>query len=464
MKFAALPLSMSAVALCLFTRAAGQEITPGPYPQLFAPVLVSGENPEFGAALSPDGSRFWFNRTNADRSKMTLMESRKEKNSWSPAFMPAFADSTQRDIDPSISPDGELLTFSSSRPMPGTERKDFNLWFVRDGEEKPQPFPESVNSPEDEVFCSMSREKNLYFARFLGKKFRIFVSQYRDGRYQDAQMLQIPGTDSASISNPAISPDENYLIFASGQLGGFGAADLWVSKRSAEGDWTAPQNLGPGINSADTEFAPSFSTDAQWLFFTSERPGVVGLFPAGKRRPGDIYVVSIAEHLEKCFASPFPKVKIPQDPENLQRLAEINRDIWTPFSAAYASFDADKYLGLHSKDFIRGTVNETRNLDQYAEHVRRQFKRSRESGGKVQIDFSFFERVSSPESASERGIYRYAFTPSGAETQYYYGRFHVFHRKIQGKWKIVVDYDSDEDNSIGEADFKAGWETGRLKK
>jgi ketosteroid isomerase-like protein len=41
-------------------------------------------------------------------------------------------------------------------------------------------------------------------------------------------------------------------------------------------------------------------------------------------------------------------------------------------------------------------------------------------------------------------------------SQHFYGQFHVFHRKIDGVWKIAVDYDSDEDGTVDETDFEAG--------
>ncbi|HRI59468.1 MAG TPA: hypothetical protein PK228_07085 [Saprospiraceae bacterium] len=40
-----------------------------------------------------------------------------------------------------------------------------------------------------------------------------------------------------------------------------------------------------------------------------------------------------------------------------------------------------------------------------------------------------------------------------------YGQFHVFSRKENGRWKIAVDYDSSEGNTVGAAEFKAGKRT-----
>lgn len=160
-----------------------------------------------------------------------------------------------------------------------------------------------------------------------------------------------------------------------------------------------------------------------------------------------------------------PKIHIPDDTENIARLKEINRDIWQPFSEAYATNDAEKYLGLHRPDFIRGNGGVwagLRNLAEYAASVRKNFARNQTEQRKTVIDFTFFERVAEPDLASERGIYRVIYANKDGSRDSAYGQFHVFHRKTNGQWKIAVDYDSDENGSIGPENFEAGWPTGIL--
>lgn len=140
---------------------------------------------------------------------------------------------------------------------------------------------------------------------------------------------------------------------------------------------------------------------------------------------------------------------------NAQR--DINRDIWTPFSAAYASNDAEKYLALHTKDFIRANGNDktSDDLAGYRSHVERSFAWAGENGGRTTIEFRFFERIASASTASERGIYKYSYFPKAGEPNIGYGKFHVVLRKENGVWKILTDYDSSEGGKVGEADYKA---------
>lgn len=147
--------------------------------------------------------------------------------------------------------------------------------------------------------------------------------------------------------------------------------------------------------------------------------------------------------------------------ESLPFLKELNRDIWIPFMEAYAAGDADKYLGLHTADFIRaqGDGQNTNDLEGYGTNIRAGFKRGKNQSGKTTIEFSFFERFSNGKTASERGIYKYTYAPPTGKPWTSYGQFHVFSRKENGQWKIAVDYDISEGGTIGEAEFRAGKRT-----
>ncbi|MEQ1745605.1 MAG: nuclear transport factor 2 family protein [Saprospiraceae bacterium] len=164
-------------------------------------------------------------------------------------------------------------------------------------------------------------------------------------------------------------------------------------------------------------------------------------------------------------ARQLPQVHISPNTEHTARLKEINRDIWSPFSEAYAAYDAEKYLSLHTPDFIRangGSRPSVNDLTGYRQSVTSGFERGKSSGRRVAIAFSFFERAAGEKTASERGIYRYTAIASDGGQQHYYGRFHVFHRKVEGTWKIAVDYDSNEDGTIGADNFEAGLPSDRF--
>src|SRR5437667_261652 len=80
-----------------------------------------------------------------------------------------------------------------------------------------------------------------------------------------------PVVNSASNDqHPAISKDGLSLYISSDRLGGFGGTDIWVSQRASLDDpWGPLQNLGPSINSAGNDFAPTFTPDGHQLYFHS---------------------------------------------------------------------------------------------------------------------------------------------------------------------------------------------------
>jgi WD40-like Beta Propeller Repeat len=80
-------------------------------------------------------------------------------------------------------------------------------------------------------------------------------------------------------SCPALSLDEHKLYFTSTRAGGYGAEDLWVSRRhDRQNDfgWEPPVNLGGQINSGMRDLTPALFEDEAGnvvLYFSSNRIG-----------------------------------------------------------------------------------------------------------------------------------------------------------------------------------------------
>lgn len=69
--------------------------------------------------------------------------------------------------------------------------------------------------------------------------------------------------------------NDSTLIFSSRRAGGYGAFDLYVT-RWRDTVWSAPQNLGPLVNSAYDEVAPFLTRDGRTLYFSSNHTGGMG--------------------------------------------------------------------------------------------------------------------------------------------------------------------------------------------
>ncbi|MFC1793658.1 LamG-like jellyroll fold domain-containing protein [Planctomycetota bacterium] len=89
-----------------------------------------------------------------------------------------------------------------------------------------------------------------------------------------------PTVNSTDTEGPDdIAADGLSLFLTSDRPGGYGAADIWVATRSTtEDDWGVPVNLGPTVNSSDWDGVSSISADGLSLYFSSFRPGGDGVF------------------------------------------------------------------------------------------------------------------------------------------------------------------------------------------
>jgi len=77
-------------------------------------------------------------------------------------------------------------------------------------------------------------------------------------------------------SQPSFSSDGKTLYFASKRSGGKGSSDIWKSILLPNGDWTIPENLGDSVNTPGEEQNPFIHPDDQTLYFASKGHRVMG--------------------------------------------------------------------------------------------------------------------------------------------------------------------------------------------
>ncbi len=74
-------------------------------------------------------------------------------------------------------------------------------------------------------------------------------------------------------SQPSISGDGRTLYFSSNRTGGYGGLDLWYTTL-VNNEWTIPVNMGPEINTSQNEQTPFIHADGRTLYFASDgHPG-----------------------------------------------------------------------------------------------------------------------------------------------------------------------------------------------
>jgi hypothetical protein len=154
--------------------------------------------------------------------------------------------------------------------------------------------PEGPNTALDEMgpsYVEMNDGARLYYsssrsaAQGGAVPGDIFVSRMRaDGTFGPGALVTELSDSAANDIQPNVRKDGREVVFSSSRSGGSGSQDIWVATRENDGDpWSQPVNLGPNVNTSESESRPSLSWDAEALYF--------GRAPAAGG-PGNVYVAT----------------------------------------------------------------------------------------------------------------------------------------------------------------------------
>jgi len=205
-----------------------------------------------------------------------------------PVNLGPVVNSSVRDEHPSISSDGLSLYFGSNRAG-GRGAED--LWVItRETKDSPWGEPINLGSTVNSTYPDWDPDisadgLSLYFADYLSPRpgghgeWDIYVatrSTLSDPWSRPVNIGQIINS-SAIDSCPNISIDGLVFFFTSTRSGGFGGADIWVTRRETQdAEWEPPVNLGPSVNTSSFDAMQSISSDGDILYFCSDRPGGSG--------------------------------------------------------------------------------------------------------------------------------------------------------------------------------------------
>jgi Tol biopolymer transport system component len=250
-------------------------------PEVFAPGVISGPANEACPAFTPDGNTVYF-----DVGTMILV-SHRSGGVWSKPDIAPFS-GQWGDHDPAISPDGSYIVFVSNRPVTsGADalgatvhgkfypQRGGNLWRVdRQGSGWGQPvhLPPAVNASDRTYAPSIAADGSLYFIHpDDAGVFHIYSSPVVGGVYQPAVKVAV-GDPAASTHDPAIAPDQSFMVFNSADAKTSGMGDFYISFRE-NGQWSKPVDLGEAINGtgAWSQWGAHLSPDHRTLYYTSDR-------------------------------------------------------------------------------------------------------------------------------------------------------------------------------------------------
>ena len=299
---AALQLEAPALASSL------AHVSPQPTPvvaELFGVGVFSTGAYELPPTMTADGRTAYFTVSTPVYGRMRwIMETRRQGTRWGEPTVASFS-GRYDDADPWISPDGSQLFFLSKRPIAqgAPPKRDLDIWVMaRQGAGKwgePRHLGTKVNGPGEEHYVTATTDGTLYIAavrsdsRNPGDLYRV---PFTDGEYgEPVNMGSVLNTPATHETTPYVAPDGSYIIYGSrGRQDSLGDLDLYITVRDSTGQWSAPRNLGPGVNSSAGELCPIVSPDGRYLYFTSTR-GFIGA------DPGD---TALGRNLKRRLTSP----------------------------------------------------------------------------------------------------------------------------------------------------------------
>ena len=291
-------------------------------------ISADGNTLVFVAADRPDGHRtggFPYSRGDL------YVSFRTPEGGFTPARnLGSAVNTTASESNPSLSPDGRWLYFTSERSLftvpvaqaltaasyaaarTSLQSGSGNLYridarVVRDlaPASTPAPYavagplprprifaPGIVSTPEDEFGGTFDLDgRTVYFNRTVPRSqlYVVFFSRFANGAWQPPAVAPFSGR--YRDSDPVLSPDGGRLFFVSDRPRGGQPVrdfDVWVAEREAAG-WSEPHLLEGPVNSEGNEYFISATREGT-LYFTSNRPGSKGGIDVWRSRwEGDHY-------------------------------------------------------------------------------------------------------------------------------------------------------------------------------
>jgi outer membrane protein OmpA-like peptidoglycan-associated protein/tetratricopeptide (TPR) repeat protein len=195
----------------------------------------------------------------------------KSPEKYDPVNLGPAINTKDREYLPTLTADGSTLIFS--RTVDGNE--DFYVSRKVNKEWKTAiPLSAQINTRFNEGAQSISPDGMYLFFTGCNRpdgfgSCDLYVS-HKSGNNWDAPFnLGAVVNSSSWDSQPAVSPDGNTLYFVSNRPGGIGGYDIWKTTLNGEGEWSKPENLGPGINTIYDENTPFVHPDGKTLYFSS---------------------------------------------------------------------------------------------------------------------------------------------------------------------------------------------------
>jgi hypothetical protein len=192
---------------------------------------------------------------------------------------------------PYITPDGRRCYYLRQVPVEQDRTKFYNMdvektvWQLYFSDRKEgdslfdagHPMPPPFNQGDaDGSVTATADGRTLFFAR-ISPSAGYANSDIYSGKWDEESGKWIVDRlgngingDKSWESHPSVSPDGQWLYFASNRKGGQGGTDIWRCHRLKNGDWSRAENLGSSVNTSGNEKFPFLHPDGHTLYFVSD--------------------------------------------------------------------------------------------------------------------------------------------------------------------------------------------------
>ena len=242
--------------------------------------LVGIEGCELAPKWKEEGSRY-------------IVKQDKMFNSRRADYCPMYLDKNQEYIY--FTSTNEKSTGELHSEITGTKKGD--IYFSKKDEKgkwsRPEVVDGGLNTEHDEGAAAFSPDgSTMYLARAVRQNWpttvEIYTSSRSEAKWGAPQKFEITADTLSNYSDPFVSPDGNWLYFASDMPGGQGGTDIWrINLKDKHGTL---ENLGPQINTKGNERFPNVRTDSLLYFSSDGHPGMGGL---------DLFVAQLQPRDEK---------------------------------------------------------------------------------------------------------------------------------------------------------------------
>ena len=205
-----------------------------------------------------------------------------------------FFDSRRAEYSPMLAgEENDQLFFTSTRNqskgdelsgITGTKNADIYMSQKDDkGKwQRPEVIDSELNSDDDEGACSFSPDgRTMYLTQCrtdasYPRYATIVTSNRSDAAWSKPTELVITHDTLSAYAHPAVSPDGQWLYFASNMPGGQGGYDIWRVNIAGK-ELGSVENLGAPINTPGDELFPTFRPNGDLYFSSDGHEGMGGL-------------------------------------------------------------------------------------------------------------------------------------------------------------------------------------------